>query len=176
MFLEFTNQMAQRNWREIIEVVAAVSVVSGLLLVAWEIRQANNIARAQTVLELSGAYNEFNVARLSNPEVAKLGLVLQFSTDYELSDVERSMITGLAYHIHNILWSAQVAYDNGLLTLDDLNMYQNDLEQSFEEMPAMMPALIKIYKSQPGKQDAYVFEPLAIKSAEMKSKSTSESQ
>jgi hypothetical protein len=168
--------MAQRSWREIIEVVAAVSVVGGLLLVAWEIRQANNIARAQTVLELSSAYNEINAARFSNPEVATLFLVLGIPTDYELSDVDRSMITGLAYHIHNVLWSAQVAYDNGLLTLDDLNIYRNDLEQSFEGMPAMTPALIMIYESQPGKQDAYVFEPLAIKSADMKLKSTSASQ
>ena len=168
--------MTQRNFREIIEVVAAISVVGGLLLVAWEIRQANNIARAQTVLELSSAYNEFNVARISNPEVAKLGLVLQRPVDDELSDIEQSMITGLAYHIHNILWSAEVAYDNGLLTLDDLNTYRNDLEHSFEAMPAMAPALIMIYESQPGKQDAYVFEPLAIKSAEIKSKTSSESQ
>ena len=158
--------MTSKYWRDWLEIVVALSVVGGLLLVAWEIRQANGIARAQTVLELAAGYNEINSARFEDPEVARLVLLLQYPDKYEVSDIEASMITGLAFHIHNILWSAQIAYDNGLLTLEDIDIYRNDLEQSFEDWPRILPDLINIYRSQPGKKAAYVFEPLAEKAAE----------
>lgn len=38
--------MTNARWRQILEMVGVVSVVGGLLLVAFEIRQANRIARA----------------------------------------------------------------------------------------------------------------------------------
>ena len=158
--------MRSKYWRDLLEIVVALSVVGELLLVAWEIRQANGIARAQTVLELSSGYNELNSARFENPEVARLSIILQNPDKYEVTEIEASMITGLAYHIHNILWSAQIAHDNGVLTLDDLDIYRNDLEQILEDMPGLIPDLTNIYRTQPGKQMAYVFEPLAEKVAE----------
>ena len=153
--------MRNTKLRDWLEIAATLSVVGGLLLVAWEIRQANGIARAQTVLELTAGYNEINSARFENPAVARMALLLQNPGEYDISDVEASMITGLAFQIHNILWSAQIAFDNGLLTQEDLDTYRNDLEQSFDDWPGIVTDLVNIHRSQPGKQDAYVFQPLA---------------
>ena len=159
--------MRSKYWRDLLEIVAALSIVGGLLLVAWEIRQANGIARAQTVLELTTGYNQLNSARFENSEFARLNILLQNPDQHEITEIEASMITGLAYHLHNILWSAQIAHDNGILTLDDLDTYRNDLEQILEGMPGLIPDFINIYRTQPGKQKAYVFEPLAEKVADI---------
>jgi hypothetical protein len=153
--------MKSRYWRDLVEIVAVLSVVGGLLLVAWEVRQANRIARAQTVMELAAQYNTFNSARFGNPEVARLALMLLEPDKFAITETEASMMSGVVYHFHNILWSAQVAYDNGLLSLEDLTKYRSDLIWMLTYMPGLIPELVNAYETQPSTQNVYVFEPLA---------------
>jgi CheY-specific phosphatase CheX len=54
--------MKNKNWRDVAEIVGIVSIVAGLVLVAWEVRQANNIAKTQMVMDLAAEANEFNSA------------------------------------------------------------------------------------------------------------------
>ena len=150
----------KRTWRDVLEIAAVISVVGGLLLVAYEIRQANRIARAQAVIDLSAQYNEVNRTRLSDPAYAALANLVADPERPNLTETESSMIFGLAYHLHNILWSAQTAYDNHLLSREDLDYYRNDLELSLA-LPGLAPRLVEVFEQQVGKQDAYVFEPLA---------------
>jgi hypothetical protein len=153
--------MSNTRRRETFEVVGILSVVAGLLLVALEIRQANSIARAQAVMDLSSAYNEINSARFGDSEVARLISIIENAEDQEVSDLDASKITGLAYQVHNIMWAAQTAYDNGLSSEQDLENYRIDMMSFFENWPGIIPDVIAIYESQPGKKDAYIFEPLA---------------
>ena len=153
--------MKSKYWRDLVEIVAVLSVVGGLLLVAWEIRQANRIARAQTVMELAAQYNTFNSARFGNPEVARLALRLLEPDKFVITETEASMISGVVYQFHNILWSAQKAYDNGLLSYEDLTKYRSDLVWMLTYMPGLIPELVNAYETQPETQNAYVFEPLA---------------
>jgi hypothetical protein len=55
--------MIKKPWQGLLEIVGILSVVVGLLLVAYEVRQANSIAKAQAVMELASLYNELNNAR-----------------------------------------------------------------------------------------------------------------
>ena len=160
--------MIKKHWRDVLEVAAVLSVVGGLLMVAFEVRQANRIASAQTVMQLSSAYNEINSARFENAEVARLVLLLQYPEDYDASEIDGSRMVGLAYHLLNIMWAAQNAYENGLLSLDDLTNYRNDLEGLFEDWPGLVTILVAIYESQPDKYDGYVFEPLARLAADVR--------
>ena len=64
--------MKYKNWHDVAEIVGMISIVAGLILVAWEVRQANNIARAQMVMDIAAQANEFNSATYENVEVAKL--------------------------------------------------------------------------------------------------------
>ena len=153
--------MITKRWRDVLEVAAVVSVLGGLLLVAYEIRQANRIATAQIVLDLSSQYNELNLTRLSNPDFASFAASLQNSERDEISATQASMMTGTAYYLHNVLWSAQVAHDNGLLSREELSIYRNDMSTFLKAWPALVPVFVRIYQTDPGKQDAYVFEPLA---------------
>ena len=153
--------MKKKYWRDLVEIVAILSVVVGLLLVAWEIRQANRIARAQTVMDLAAQYNTFNSARFGNPEVARLALMLLEPDKYVITETEASMMSGVVYQFHNILWSAQKAYESGLLSHEDLTKYRSDLVWMLTYMPGLIPEFIIAYETQPETQDAYVFEPLA---------------
>lgn len=112
-------------------------------------------------MNLSTAYNEVNSARFSDPDVARLLMLLEEPELFEISDLDESKIMGMAYHIHNIMWAAQVAYDNGLLSIEDLDNYRNDLAGVLQMQPGLKPAFVNIYRTQPGKRDSYVFEPLA---------------
>ena len=62
--------MKKKNWGNFSELIGVVIIVAGLILVAWEIHQANNIANAQIVMDLAAQANEFNSATFGNPEVA----------------------------------------------------------------------------------------------------------
>ncbi len=153
---------AERSrWRGLLETLGALGVVGGLLLVGVEVRQANRIATAQVVMELGAASNQINSARFGDPGVARLIMTLGAGGGTELAAVDSSRVVGLAYHIHNILWSAQTAYDSGILGIDALDNYRNDLAITLEGWPGIVPHLVEIYETQPGKRNAYVFEPLA---------------
>ena len=141
--------------------LGALGVMGGLLLVVVEVRQANRIATAQVVMDLGSASNQINSARFGDPEVARLIMMLGRGEGAELTAVDSSRVVGLAYHIHNILWSAQKAHDSDILRLADLDNYRNDLAITLEGWPGIVPHLLQIYETQPGKKSAYVFVPLA---------------
>lgn len=153
--------MTKSNWRNIAELVGVVGIMASLLLVASEIRLANHIAKAQIVLELASQYNQFNSSRFQNPDVANLALALTDSTDPSISDSQRSMMAGAAWHFANIMWSAQVAYDNELLSEHDLDKYRSDLVWMLERMPGLRSEFVLIYETMPSVRDAHVFEPIA---------------
>jgi hypothetical protein len=48
--------MENRHLRETVEIIGVISIVASLLLVAWEVRQANRIAAAE--IEMQIQYDE----------------------------------------------------------------------------------------------------------------------
>ena len=65
------------------EFFGAVAVVATLIYLSTRIRQSNKIARSQTLMQLHSEYNQINTARFTNPEVARLCLLLQHPEQYE---------------------------------------------------------------------------------------------
>lgn len=152
--------MKKMGLRAISEIIGTVSIVAGLLLVAWEVHQANNIAKAEVVLQLAAQYNEFNSARFQSPAVADLSLAMLGRNEQELSDTDRSMMAGAAWHFGNIAWSAQVAHDSGLLSRAELDKYRDDLAWMIEYMPGLREEFAFMYKSMPNVRNEYVFQPI----------------
>jgi hypothetical protein len=152
--------MKYKNWRDVTEIIGIISIVVGLILVAWEVRQANNIAKAQMVLDIAAQANEFNSATYGNPDVANLVTAISDPDYTDYSETQKSMINGTAWHFTNIFWSAQKAYDSGLLGDDDIFMYQSSLAWHLENLPGLKPAYKAIYKTTPWIRDMYVFRPL----------------
>ena len=155
------NQSVKKfSWSSIAEIIGLLSIVAGLLLVAWEVRQANNIARAEAVMNLTEQWNEFNSTWFENPEVARLALSVMNPDQFEVSPVDRSRITAMAWHFTNIFWTAQVAYENGLLSDKDIRNYQFDLIWMIKYMPGLNADLSHIYETSPYLHGVFIFEPI----------------
>lgn len=137
-----------------------VSNVVGLILVAWEIHQANNIAKAQMVMDLAAQANEFNSATFANPEVAELARLMSEPDQNDISEIQKSMMSGVAWHFSNVFWSAHRAYDNGMLDDDDIRNYQASVAWHIKNHPGLKPTFIKVHDTAPWLRDMYVFQPL----------------
>jgi hypothetical protein len=152
--------MKSKTWHDVAEIVGMISIIAGLLLVAWEVRQANNIAKAQMVMDLAAQANEFNSATYGNSEVAELVASISDPNHIDVSDTQQAKMTATAWHFANIFWSAQRAYDNGLLGDDDILMYQSSLTWHIENHPGLRPAFKSVYDTAPWLRDMFVFQPL----------------
>ena len=152
--------MKKTRWRDVAEIVGLICIVGGLVQVAWEVRQANDIAKAQMVMDLAAQANEFNSATFSNPEVADLAAAIADPNHTGYSKTQESMMSGVAWHFSNIFWSAQRAYDNGVLDDDDIQMYQSSLAWHLENHPGLKSAYKTVYDTAPWLRDMYVFRPL----------------
>jgi len=70
------------------------------------------------------------------------------------------MTTGVTWHFTNIFWSAQKAYDSGLLGDDDILMYQSSLAWILAHRPGLRAGFMSIHDTVPWIRDMYVFQPL----------------
>ena len=155
------NQSVKKvSWNLIAETIVLVSIVGGLLLVVWQILQTNNIARAEAVMNLTEQWNEFNSSWFENPEVARLSQYVMAPDQHEISPIDQVRITGMAWHFTNIFWSAQIAYENGLLRDEDIKNYQSDLLWMIEFMPGLNAEFAHIYETSQYMHGVFIFEPI----------------
>lgn len=152
--------MHRVQFRETVEIVGVVSIVASLLLVAWEVRQANSIAAAEIEMGLAQGFNELNVARASNPEFARLFPKLDSPEGHLITATEDSQFKGIAWQMINLYWSAQIAHDHGLLNDARLGSYASDLTQALERYPGLHDHFITIYSASPELQQSRVFDPI----------------
>ena len=152
--------MKDRHLREIVEIVGVISIVAALLLVAWEIHRANRIAVAEIEVQLAEGFGELHLRRATTPDFAKLYPKMRAPGNHLVTATEESQIEGLAEHLVNIYYSAQVAYDNGLLGTQGLESYREDFAQTLEQLPGLAPAFARIRDRTPEMQAMPVFQPL----------------
>lgn len=152
--------MKDRHLREIVEIVGVISIVAALLLVAWEIRQSNRIAVAEIEMRLGDEFDELHLQRATKPDFAKLYPKMNSPGKHLVTATEESQIQGLAEHLVNLYYSAQVAHDNGLLDAQGLESYRQDLAQTLERLPGLAPAIVRIHESTLEMRAMPVFQPL----------------
>lgn len=152
--------MKDKHLREIVEIVGVVSIVAALLLVAWEIRESNRIAAAEIEMRLDRGVAELALRRAAGPEFAKLFPKLGAQGNHLVTATEESQIKGLARLLVSTYRSAQVAFDNKLLDADGLDAYRRELEQTLEQLPGLVPAMLKIQDANPEMRAMTVFQPL----------------
>jgi hypothetical protein len=90
--------MKNRHLRETVEIIGVISIVASLLLVAWEVRQANRIAAAQIEMQLAHGFNEMNMSRATTPDFARLFPKLNSPGNHLVTATEESQLQGLAWH------------------------------------------------------------------------------
>jgi hypothetical protein len=146
--------------REIVEIVGIISIVASLLLVAWEIRQSNRIATAKIEMQLAQGFKEMSISRATEPAFAKLFPKLSSPGSHLVTATEASQLNGLASHVMQLYFAAQIAHDNGLLSAQRLDMYRLDLQLRLDRLPGLHSALLEIYDSSPEMSAMPVFQPL----------------
>lgn len=139
--------MRRTNWREIVEIIGVISIVASLLLLATEVRQSNRIASTELEVQLIDLFNENNRERAFNTEYAKLFAKLQEPDAHLITATEQQQIRGLAWHYVNTFYVAQTAYNNGLLTQNQLEEYKEDLQATMDRYPALVPHFLDIRES-----------------------------
>lgn len=145
--------------KTLIEVFGVLAVVVSLLLLAYEVRQSNRIARATTTYEISRDVNQFNELGYSDPTFAALLLNLN-NAEFEPTPVEALQIRLLAHRFVNV-WSVQeAAYRNGLLTEAQFTATRADVVTVMEAFPRLNEHWPEVLRVQPGLRELEVLRPL----------------
>ena len=152
--------MNDRHLREFVEIVGVISIVAALLLVAWEIHQANRIAAAEVEMRLDRNFDELNLRRAMSPDFAKLFPKLNAPTSHLVTATEEAQIQGLARHLVSAYSAVQAAHDAGLLDARELEAYRQDLAQTLERLPGLVPPMLAIHDSTAGLREMPVLQPL----------------
>ena len=153
--------MKDSHWREIVEVVGVISIVASILLLAWEVKQTNQLAQAEIEMQIAALHNEIQQIRATDGEFAKLFPKLENPEIHLLTATDLSQIRGLTWHYINVYRTVQSAYDRGLLNEDQLNAYKADVKGTLDNYPALHKHFIHIYETQPVLQHKEIFEPIA---------------
>ena len=154
--------MKHTNWREIVEVVGVVSMVAALLLLALELRQSNSIAKAEVELQLAATYRDIHATRYTDTDFAQLFPKIEAPQAHLITATDKSRMQALAWNLANVYWSAQIAFDKGLLDQAALARYQHEVDTTLQRWPGLRQHFVDLYESSPHLHGASIFEPVAV--------------
>jgi len=153
--------MQQRHWREMVEIIGILGIVASLLLLAWQVRESNNIARAGLEYQLASSVNEIYEQHATDPEFAKLYAKMEHPEKHLVTTTEDSQMRGLALQLTSVFWSAQVAFDNGVFDRGRLIDHKGKVSWTLENQPALQEHFIYLYETVPAYDGKEIFEPIA---------------
>ena len=107
--------MNEKRERQIVEAIGLAAVVVSMLLVAYQIQQANQIAQATTVYEIVRDINEFNKLGMTDPQFADF-LVKLGRAEFTPSEGEAKQAQLLAYRFL-IIWIVQYIWSVNTIKL-----------------------------------------------------------
>ena len=149
--------MNRKHWRETVEIVGIVSIVTALLLVAWEIHRANRIAQAHLTLELEQNLVAFHGNRAMTPDYARIFPKLSLPEGHLITATEASQIQGVVLQMVATYRAVQDAYDNGMLDEARFAAFTSELVRTIEEYPGLEPYLRAVYDADPAMARMPVF-------------------
>lgn len=152
--------MKKDHWREFVEVLGIVSIVAMLLLVAWELRETNRIARADASAAVAEQISQIHSRRMTDPDFAQLFPKMAAPNAHLITATEASRIDGLARYVVNVFTSAQHAFESGMIDSDALRHYRHQLDLLLGEYPGLRQNVSAVYRERPELAGAAVFEGL----------------
>lgn len=129
--------------KQLFEFVGILAVVLSLVFVAWELRQANRIAIANSEAEIRTAVRDLNLSVAENPELGLLVAKL-IRNDTELSPGEEARRIAYAQARFNIYAQINAAYQNGLLSEYSLDVYRVSLPDILRREPGIVETFADI--------------------------------
>ncbi len=126
------------NNKQLIEIIGLVAVVASLLLLTYELRQANQIARTNARFEMTDSYASLNESVYTNPELAELISKLR-NSDFVPSAQEREQIWAYLLRTTNTWIAAEFAYNNGQYPEEVFQGTLEDADKFLKDYPGMHP-------------------------------------
>ncbi|PCI76244.1 MAG: hypothetical protein COB20_11145 [SAR86 cluster bacterium] len=123
---------------QLFEAAGILAVVISLLFVAYQIQQANLIARVTTEYEIRNNHAEFNQSIFTNPDIASF-LGSKFDPPAESGMTQGEYVQGIAFAIRSInIWTAaETAFKNGMLSESTYNFMIDDIRYTLAADPGM---------------------------------------
>ena len=109
--------MEHSRIRQLMEAIGGVTLIASVIFLALQVRQGNQIARAETTRELISLLNEFHGDAVSDPTTTNLLLTLTAPTP-QLTPTEVLQVRHLVTRLSNVFNTAHDAYEEGLLPPD----------------------------------------------------------
>lgn len=100
------------------EIISAIAIVASLIFVGVQIRQNNDLVKANTYREIRAAMMSLNYLSFSNPEYAALNY--KISNGEELSPVEIAQRRNFGFYMINLADTAFEQYQRGLIDNKEL--------------------------------------------------------
>jgi len=144
-----------------LEIVGVIGIVASMILVAAELRKANEIASTQAEMALAEQHNVLHQQRATNPDMAKLFPKLESPEAHLTTATDASQIRGIAWHNVNLLRSVQNAYRDELISRKVRDAYVADFDWTIEQWPGIRSHYVEIYRDTESLQNLAEFAALA---------------
>lgn len=129
-----------------VEIVGVVGVIASMILVAAELRKANEIASTQAEMALAAQSNILHRVRAADADMAKLYPKLESPEAHLTTATDASQIRGIAWHEVNFLRAVQNAYADELISRKVRDAYVADFARTIERWPGIRPHYVAIYR------------------------------
>ena len=150
--------MEHSRIRQLMEAIGGVTLIASVIFLALQVRQGNQIARAETTRELISLLNEFHGDAVSDPTTTNLLLTLTAPTP-QLTPTEVLQVRHLVTRLSNVFNTAHDAYEEGLLPPDRYAAFTAGVRGYMRDYPGLITPLRRRVE-QNEMQDREVWAPL----------------
>ncbi len=120
--------------------MANLGVIAGIIFLAVEIRQSNQIAIAANEITIRENYGSVNELIAGNRDISRI-LNKARDADTMLTDTDREMAAGFVARMFNIWFAGERAYDLGMASRAALDIALDDLHWHYDTYPGLRFAI-----------------------------------
>jgi hypothetical protein len=150
--------VSQGRIRQLGEAIGGVTLIVSVVFLALQVRQGNQIARAEASRELISIFNDFHADAVSDPATTGLLQTLTQPSP-ELTPAEVIQVRHLVTLLSNAFNTAHDAFEEGVLPPDRYNAFTAGVRGYIRDYPGLVDPLRRRVE-QNAFQDRPVWEPL----------------
>ncbi len=152
-----TRKLKKIDLGQLLQILANVGVIAGIVFLAVEIRQSNRIAIATTEIEIRNNWAPINSAIYSDQNIAEL-LVKCREVDPILTEVETEQAIAFIFQWANSWLAIEEAYKNGMVSAETFATVEDDIRLVVEVYPGLIPFLRFMVDGTPSMSRSTVFQ------------------
>jgi hypothetical protein len=152
-------QVKDQRLRSTAEWLGVLAVVISVAFLALQVRQANQIARAEASRELLSLFNDFHDTAVSDPATLAI-LTTLAEPDPELSTSEKIQARHLAMRLFNSFNAVHDAYSEGFVPDEVYADYTTAAGRYLRNYPGLEPHLRALLEAMPRSLTSPVWVPV----------------